>query len=1566
MTVVSSLVIEMAANVARLQQDMDRARKVVDDSMGRITGAVEGAQRAFGLLAAAAGGATFGVAIKNAINLADQMDDLAEKTGITAKALSSLRFAGEATGTPMEALSTGLRKLSQNMAGASTGGKEQAEMFARLGVSVNNASGSLRGSDAVLRDLADRFSDMQDGPAKAALAMELFGKSGVDMVPLLNQGADGIEALHNEAVKLGAVIGNDFAKQAADFNDNLTKMTAAGQGFFMVIAEQVLPILNRMASAFLDAQNGGSAFAELIGKVLKVALETVLVLGANVVFVFQGIWRELRAIYDQAGALLTLDFEKLKNVKIKLDLDNTKALQDLKNFETAVMGAGGRGAGYSDPRMEAARAQLKEAGLIEEANAARQYEAQKRLAQLREEAAKAAARQAAEAAKALEKLIADGVKLSEALTAAENGLSPDFAAKWDSLQAAFKAGALSTDQVLAAQAALLALQPAMKKAEEERLKRIKEQIDVDQRAADAMHKDLEALRKANEALELHNQEIGLTAEQLNALRIARLDEEIAIQQSIVTEYEEIKARGGVTDQLQQQINKLDELKKKRELTLGGQTAQVAVDAAKKAADEWQRTADKIEFALTDALMRGFESGKGVLRNLVDTIKNMFSTLVLRPVVQAVAGSGLGFLGLGMPGSAAASTGANFAASLLGNYAPSALASSIFGSTAAYGAAIGGGSMAAGSQAAMLAAQTSGFGAAGTLATASAAGTGSSLMASAAVAGPYVAGAVAVLNALGAFRSNETVGGGLVGTLGAGNVQAYDLNRKGGSLIDGPSYSLGNVSSNEQTAALENAFVTLRTSTAQMAKDLGLATAQIDTFTMAVGDVRVHPDIDRLGLKLDGLSEPQKLQKINELLQKSADGMAAVVLGAGATAQQLAQIYAATMQERKGLEGQLLQLQGNTVEIRKREREALQVSNRAIYDQITALQDSKAATEEAARAQLAAADMARAAAESARAAANTAASGVASASAAVQAIQQQGTSNYLTALDAVASVQSQIAAQALQVASTYRDLGKSLREYVRGIVTPPSDAFAKTLTKALAGDSKAMADLPGAATAAADAARSAAGTAAEFRFQQAQIMRGVLDAAAQAEALSATAAAEEKTLQQRLIDAQAELTEAMRVANAIGAPLAQTQANLVTQYQAASAQLADAQSWSKRMQDTLDAIKTATIAGSEASRSMWTALVMGFDKMDATQDGLLSANEFFIGMAGKATDKEIEELFALLDTNGDGQLSKLEAIVANTAIMAAKIGQGTSSAIGTATTGTTQEMTQAAFVAALQAEATKQGLSTSAVTPSFSNGLFAQLDANKSGGLSSSESSASTITSAISNLLASTTAAQAITLSAKDLQILSSGAMTPVNAGSGEAGAAVFSLFKEHLGRRPELDGYNYWVQTYAAIKAASTSANAYREIEKNIKGAAEGVGGVAGAKKYVSDYFIGLGGTQAGGEEAIKRLFFASGGAFTNGIATRPTAFDVGVMGEAGPEAIMPLSNINGSLGVRAQMPGMDGLQEELRALRAEVVNLRAEARAGALASQDHLTLTRRLTRDGQSMPVTGVQNDPLKVKVIA
>lgn len=188
------------------------------------------------------------------INLLDQLDELAEKSGINVERLSELRYASEVAGTPFEALTGGLSKLSKQMAAAAGGSKEAAATFETLGVSVKNADGSLRSSDAVLKDVADRFATYKDGAAKAALAQGVFGKSGADLIPILNQGAAGIEKLGQEAKQLGAVYDGSLAKQAADFNDNLTRLKLASEAAAVAIAGPLIGALSRMSTELVASQ----------------------------------------------------------------------------------------------------------------------------------------------------------------------------------------------------------------------------------------------------------------------------------------------------------------------------------------------------------------------------------------------------------------------------------------------------------------------------------------------------------------------------------------------------------------------------------------------------------------------------------------------------------------------------------------------------------------------------------------------------------------------------------------------------------------------------------------------------------------------------------------------------------------------------------------------------------------------------------------------------------------------------------------------------------------------------------------------------------------------------------------------------------------------------------------------------------------------------------------------------------------------------------------------------------------------------------------------------------------
>lgn len=219
----------------------------------------------FGSIGLAISAAFGAITLKGAIDTLDRLDDLAEKTGIAADSLAALRYAGEVVGTPLESIAAGVKKLSVNMAAAAGGNKEATASFRALGISVENADGSLRNQDDVLGDLADTFSRWSDSAEKSAWAQRIFGKSGEEMIPLLNLGADGIRKMRQEAEQLGAVYGGQLAKEAAAFNDNLKRISLNVEAAKVSIVGGFLPSLVELTDKFIAARKAGLGFFESIG-----------------------------------------------------------------------------------------------------------------------------------------------------------------------------------------------------------------------------------------------------------------------------------------------------------------------------------------------------------------------------------------------------------------------------------------------------------------------------------------------------------------------------------------------------------------------------------------------------------------------------------------------------------------------------------------------------------------------------------------------------------------------------------------------------------------------------------------------------------------------------------------------------------------------------------------------------------------------------------------------------------------------------------------------------------------------------------------------------------------------------------------------------------------------------------------------------------------------------------------------------------------------------------------------------------------------------------------------------
>jgi lambda family phage tail tape measure protein len=252
-----------AANDAKFQLEAATER------LG-LLGSVLGKLGPAGLIAGASI-AALGVGITALVmpvaRVGDEFFKLSQKTGVSVEALTALDYAAKLSDVSTEGLTKALQRLSVAMFDSQVNGEEGSAALKALGVSATDVHGQIRPTEQVLLDLADKFSAMPDGADKAALAIKLFGKEGLAIIPFLNQGREGIAALMEEAQRLGLVMSEDVARASEVFNDNLTRLSAIFEGVQRQIGAAVIPVLADFTEQVILAQGETSSFSNELQKI---------------------------------------------------------------------------------------------------------------------------------------------------------------------------------------------------------------------------------------------------------------------------------------------------------------------------------------------------------------------------------------------------------------------------------------------------------------------------------------------------------------------------------------------------------------------------------------------------------------------------------------------------------------------------------------------------------------------------------------------------------------------------------------------------------------------------------------------------------------------------------------------------------------------------------------------------------------------------------------------------------------------------------------------------------------------------------------------------------------------------------------------------------------------------------------------------------------------------------------------------------------------------------------------------------------------------------------------------
>ena len=290
--IAGQLEIQLIADVARLRKDMEDVKRSVGGAMAEVSKSVATAKAALGGLAAGLlGGLSVAglVSVANrAIDAADAMNDLSQRVGIAVKDLAKYELAASQSGTTMESLAKGIKGLAGNL-------MEHGDALKKAGITATTADGAMK-------QLAEVFANMPDGMEKTTLAVKLFGKSGMDLIPMLNMGADGLEKTAEKSAKYAAQMAI-MAPMADAYNDNMAEIAMSSKVVGMSIVNDMLPSMVSITGAMaMAAKESGILKAAWVG--LGGAMDEFIAKPASVIF------KGFNNTLDEANAKLMRFFGK--------------------------------------------------------------------------------------------------------------------------------------------------------------------------------------------------------------------------------------------------------------------------------------------------------------------------------------------------------------------------------------------------------------------------------------------------------------------------------------------------------------------------------------------------------------------------------------------------------------------------------------------------------------------------------------------------------------------------------------------------------------------------------------------------------------------------------------------------------------------------------------------------------------------------------------------------------------------------------------------------------------------------------------------------------------------------------------------------------------------------------------------------------------------------------------------------------------------------------------------------------------------------------------------------------
>ena len=848
-TPVGQLTIEMAANIVRLQKDMDAARKTVDGAMASIEKSVNTAMQTVGTLFAGVSIANFAGKLVNVQREFDVLNSsLITVTGSTAAAAKEFEWIQKfAATTPFS-----LAEVTQAFVKMKALGLDASREAL---ISYGNTASAMGKS---LNQMIEAVADASTGEFERLKEFGIKAKSEGDRVTLTFRGIStniGKNAAEIEAYlrRIGDV---DFAgameTRAKTLDGAISNLGDSWDQLFKVINDELTgDVLLRTVKSTESAIQGLSGVVKTFAAIIEQNQYAIMAWGA--VFLTPALVSGITAVIGAFGALriavlgVTAAFaaNPIALAILAITAAAVPAVSAINNYMKANDAAAKEQEKLNESQAETERLLRQAKPVIDQTKKATDSLTGSNSANTKE---------LEKQAQAYQKLINDIEEKNALMLAELNGQEKLTNGQQYALKVMMdlQAGTLKLND---AQKIRLTQTLEEMLRTEQMIETKKKEIAAAKEANDEFDRYFDSIEKARQAQEDAIKSARETVEQLEfetkTLTMSNTERQIAI------ELRKLEKDG--LDQNSEAYRVMAE--RIRKAVVNKDAVEQNIEQQKKLKDEYEKTSEAIEKSLTDALMRGFESGKDFGKNLADTLVNMFKTLILRPIIQPIAqgASSLitGALGFGSAGSAMAGGGAGADTGILGSilggfgafgsYAATGFMSSVTG--VGLGTSLGAGAAIMESGSVM-------------------AGLGMSIGAVVPYIAAFAAAASILSNALGGDTS--VTGGGLIGRMGAAtnSIKKFtEYTEDGGWFHSDDVYNTFDQLGSEMQNFLDQASETIYRTTRTYAEAIGLSSEAIDNFTQEIF------------VDLTGLNAEQQQAKIAEVINSFQEAMTAQFAGA---------------------------------------------------------------------------------------------------------------------------------------------------------------------------------------------------------------------------------------------------------------------------------------------------------------------------------------------------------------------------------------------------------------------------------------------------------------------------------------------------------------------------------------------------------------------------------------------------------------------------------------------------------------------------------------------------------------